>query len=96
MARGNEAIQVGIDLASKANQFDMEQDFSNALKYYQASIEKLIPLVEGRSILLYRNADMIIHVEEKHTVRKKALTAEVSTSFYFHHENFLLHRWLYF
>ena len=48
MAKGNEAIRVAMDLVLQGNRFDAEQDFSNALKCYEASIEKLIPIVEGQ------------------------------------------------
>lgn len=63
MAKDNEVIRVGMDLALKANHFDMEQDFSNALKYYQASIEKLIPLVEGQ--VISHDASGIFFSQEK-------------------------------
>lgn len=52
MVKDSEAIQVGINLAVQANRYDMEQDFCSALKYYKASIEKLIPLVEGKEVAL--------------------------------------------
>lgn len=55
---------MAMDLAIEAGHYDARQDFSNALKYYETSIEKLMPLVEG----------------EKDVIRKKALTAQVSTS----------------
>jgi len=48
MAKSNEAIRVAMDLALQGSRFDAEQDFSNALKCYEASIEKLIPIVEGQ------------------------------------------------
>lgn len=53
---------MAMDLAIEAGHYDARQDFSNALKYYETSIEKLMPLVEG----------------EKDVIRKKALTAQVA------------------
>jgi len=50
MANENEAIQAAMSLATQANHFDLEHDFCNALKLYQASIEKLMPLVESQEI----------------------------------------------
>ena len=52
MAKGNEAIRVAMDLALQGNCLDVGQDFSNALKCYETSIEKLIPIVEGQETLL--------------------------------------------
>ena len=52
MAKGNEAIRVAMDLALQGSRLDAEQNFSNALKYYERSIEKLMPIVEGQETLL--------------------------------------------
>lgn len=48
MLKENEAIKMAMDLAIEAGHYDARQDFSNALKYYETSIEKLMPLVEGQ------------------------------------------------
>lgn len=52
MVKNNEAIQVGMNLAMQASHYDAGEDFCNALKYYEASIEKLIPLAESEEMPL--------------------------------------------
>ena len=47
MVKDNEAIRMAMNLAIQANHYDMAHDFSNALKCYEANIEKLMPLAEG-------------------------------------------------
>ena len=48
MVMDNEAIRAAMNLAIQGNHYDMAQDFCNALKCYEASIEKLMPLAEGQ------------------------------------------------
>ena len=52
MAKDNEAIRVAMDFALQGSRLDAEQDFFNALKCYERSVEKLIPIIEGQETLL--------------------------------------------
>ena len=84
MAKGNEAIRVAMDLALQGNHHDAEQDFSNALKCYETSIEKLIPIVEGQETRSWHyNRSCCSRIGERDVIRKKVLTAEVSLFTYF-------------
>ncbi|XP_065912343.1 serine/threonine-protein kinase ULK3-like isoform X2 [Dysidea avara] len=62
MAVESQPIRAAMQLAYEAKLCDLQQDFNKALKLYEASIEKLFPLVE----------------EEKDASRKKAITSEIN------------------
>lgn len=47
MAVESQPIRAAMQLAYEAKLYDLQQDFNKALKLYEASIEKLFPLVEG-------------------------------------------------
>ena len=79
MVKDNEAIGVAMNLAIQGNHYDMAQDFCSALKYYEASIEKLMPLAEGQESFRHCINVWYIHTGEKDVIKKKALTSEVST-----------------
>ena len=49
MAVESQPIRAAMQLAYEAKLCDLQQDFNKALKLYEASIEKLFPLVEGQS-----------------------------------------------
>jgi len=49
MAVESQPVRAAMQLAYEAKLCDLQQDFNKALKLYEASIERLFPLVEGQS-----------------------------------------------
>jgi len=56
MAVESQPIRAAMKLADEARHCEFQQDFKKALKLYEASIEKLFPLVEGRSSEIHEAA----------------------------------------